>query len=227
MMKSAKGAPWVRSFLSWRRKPCNEAQEVALCRKAFAEMVRRHEVELLRVAQRLCGRAHGGEDHARDLVQDAVVAAYEAVLEGKFVAPQESGTPEAHRRERAYLLRILTNRFINGYRRQKKWDAGVTIEDVTIGGEIAPLPSLQANAVDKPDENLLSQTLEEPLERALLSLSEGLRVCVILVEIEGLEYAEAAAVLNIPVGTVRSRLSRARVQLQELLQDYARQHRLL
>jgi RNA polymerase sigma-70 factor (ECF subfamily) len=84
---------------------------------------------------------------------------------------------------------------------------------------------MQAGLQDRPEAALMATIMEEPLERALASLPEALRVCVILVDIEEMEYAEAAAALGIPIGTVRSRLSRARQQLQEQLQSYARNAR--
>jgi RNA polymerase sigma-70 factor (ECF subfamily) len=191
-------------------------------------MARRCEADLLRTARRLCGPAHGGEDRAHDLVQDALLRAYEAFLDGQYADPPvEAALTEAQRRrERAWLLRTLTNGFINEYRRRRKWEAGVTVDEVTAGGRLAPQPDLRAASRDTPGEALLAKALDEPLERALLSLSEGLRLCVVLVEIEGLDYAEAAMVLGIPLGTVRSRLSRARLQLQALLDKYGRERRL-
>jgi RNA polymerase sigma-70 factor (ECF subfamily) len=194
-------------------------------RHAFAAMARRCEGDLLRTARRLCGPAHGGEDRARDLVQDALVRAYEAFLDGQYVEGDDL-TQAERRRERAWLLRTLTNGFINDYRRRRKWEAGVTVDEVTAGGTTAPQADLRAAPSDTPGEALLASALDEPLERALLSLPEGMRLCIVLVEIEGLEYAEAAAAMGIPIGTVRSRLSRARLQLQAILEDYARERRL-
>jgi len=74
--------------------------------------------------------------------------------------------------------------------------------------------------------SMLADTLDEPLEKALAA-PDGLRLCVLLVDVEGLEYAEAATTLGVPIGTVRSRLSRARFQLHDMLQQYGRDRRLL
>jgi RNA polymerase sigma-70 factor (ECF subfamily) len=71
----------------------------------------------------------------------------------------------------------------------------------------------------------MAATLDEPLERALAALPHEQRACVLLVDVEGWEYAEAAAALDIPIGTVRSRLARARRQLHALLFDYAQARR--
>jgi RNA polymerase sigma-70 factor (ECF subfamily) len=69
---------------------------------------------------------------------------------------------------------------------------------------------------------LLASTLDEPVEAALARLSPELRACVILVDIEELDYAEAAVALGVPLGTVRSRLFRARQQLHALLTPHVR-----
>lgn len=183
-------------------------------RESFARLVREHEAALLRAGRRLC---RGDDDRAMDLVQDSLVRAYQAYAEGRY--QEESNC-------RAWLLRILTNVFINSYRRSRKWEAQVDLETLTSAGESAP-PALQAAPDDIPGVRLLSVTLDEDLEKALNTLSDILRACVVLVDIEGLEYAEAANALGVPVGTIRSRLARARMQLHDLLQDFARRRGLL
>jgi RNA polymerase sigma-70 factor (ECF subfamily) len=182
-------------------------------RRRFTEMVDRSEAALMRAALRLC---RGGHDCAQELVQDAVVRAYVAFRKGLF---REGYNPQA------WLLRILTNAFINEYRRKSRWDAGVDVETLTAGGETGP-ESTRAVAGDRPESALLDGTFDEPLENALKRLPENLRRAVLLVDVEGLTYEEAAARLGVPVGTVRSRLSRARYTLQDLLREYARDRRL-
>jgi RNA polymerase sigma-70 factor (ECF subfamily) len=73
---------------------------------------------------------------------------------------------------------------------------------------------------------LLEQTLDESLERALAALPDALRLTVILVDMQDLSYQEAAEKLDVPVGTVRSRLARARFQLAERLQGWAQERGL-
>ncbi|GAB4458824.1 MAG: sigma-70 family RNA polymerase sigma factor [Armatimonadaceae bacterium] len=189
-------------------------RKMASERERFGEIARNSENALLRVALRLC---KGGQDCAQELVQDALVKGYEAFRSGKF---REGYSPQA------WLTRILTNGFINDYRRKSKWDAGVDVETLTAGGEVGP-PQTHAATADRPDAALLELTLDEPLERALNALPDGLRVVVLLVDVEEMSYAEAAETLKIPLGTVRSRLARARYALQEMLQEYARERRLL
>lgn len=184
------------------------SQNLGERRAAFAALARQHEGALLGAGRRLC---QGDDDRAMDLVQDTLVRAYQAYAEGRY---QEENNA------RAWLLRILTNIFINNYRRQRKWEASVDFESLSADGRPAPA-ALQANESDVPGARLLNVTLDEDLERALNSLSDILRACVVLVDIEGLEYAEAAKALGVPVGTIRSRLARARMQLHDLLQEYA------
>lgn len=179
-------------------------------RAAFADLARVHEARLLSAARRLC---RGEEDRAQDLVQDALVRAYEAYIGGKFREGLNA---------RAWFLRILTNLYINDYHR-RRGRAETDLDTLTAGGETGP-ETARAAPADVPGESLLAATLDEALETALATLSEGLRRCVLLVDVEGLNYAEAAQALNIPVGTVRSRLSRARFHLHAQLTEYGHAH---
>lgn len=169
---------------------------------------------MMRLAHRLC---RGDADRAADLIQDALVRAYQAYAAGRFTQGSDA---------RPWLLRILTNAFINDYHHRKRWDAGTDIDTLTAQGEGGP-PSTHAAPADVPGVTLLQGTLDETLEWALAMLSAKLRLCVTLVDMEGLDYAQAAAALGVPIGTVRSRLARARMQLQDLLRDWGRERRLL
>jgi len=178
-------------------------------RDVFAGLAKRHEGALLRTASRLC---RSNNDRAQDLVQDTLIRAYGAFLAGGF---------DQSRDARPWLTRILTNLFINDYARRKKWDAGIDFDTLTASGTTGP-PQTQAAPADVPDLALLERTLDEELEHALALLPESGRRCVQLVDMDGLEYEEAARVLGIPIGTVRSRLARARMKLHDLLQDFGR-----
>lgn len=168
-------------------------------RATFAIVVHHHRASLLHCARRLCG---GNDDRAQDFVQDTLLRAYAACMDGRF---RPGGNPQA------WLLRIVTNLFINDYRRRRKWEAGEALDETV----------LRAAPDQRPDALLLAATLDEPVERALGTLSDKTRQCVLLVDIQGLDYAQAARSLGVPIGTVRSRLSRARRELQPLLHDYA------
>jgi RNA polymerase sigma-70 factor, ECF subfamily len=172
-------------------------------RAAFAELARQYEAALLRAALRMF---RGDRDRAQDLLQDTFIRAYQAYLDGRF----EPGT-----NARAWLFRILTNGFLYQYRQSSR-RFHVSLDEVTPPEGTCP-GELRAGAADGPGTALLENTLDEELERALAVLSEEHRLCVLLVDIEDLEYVEAAALLKIPVGTLRSRLARARLRLHALL----------
>jgi len=190
------------------------SRDVAGRRARFAKIAHENETPLMRTALRLCA---GDMDRASDLVQDALVRGYQAFVDGGFLEGSNA---------KAWLLRILTNAFINDYRRKKRWDSGIDIDTLTASGEAGP-ESTHAAPADQPGHILLEGLLDEELEMALKALSPLLRSCVVLVDIEGLEYAEAAQSLGIPIGTVRSRLARARMQLHDLLVEFGRRRGLI
>lgn len=164
-------------------------------RKAlFLELVRESESTLVRVARRLCHR----RDDADDVVQGAIVSAYRAFMAGKF---------EDLHNFRPWMLVILRNTFLQMQRTAQRW----------VLTDSEALEALQA-----PDRVAPTLEIEHDLERALQALTDDQRLCVQLVYFEELEYAEAAAVLQIPIGTVRSRLARARYAMVETLGEVER-----
>lgn len=189
-------------------------EEARTRRAAFAALARRHEAALMGAALRLC---RGDHDWAQDLMQDALVRAYLATLTGRFREGSNAWP---------WLLRILTNLFINEYHRRRRYESGLDLDTLTSSGEAGPV-QIHAAPQDVPGVALLAGTLDEELERALAMLPEVLRLCVLMVDVEGLEYAEAALALNVPVGTVRSRLARGRMKLHDLLQGFARRRGLI
>jgi len=185
--------------LAWKQ----QKPELSLAekRERFGEIARQHQSILLRIARNYC---KGNEALAQDLVQDALVNGYKAYIDRGL----EQGS-----NARAWLVRILTNAFLNDYRRRKKWESNQDIEE---GADIPAAPALE------PDRRLLDQILDGPIEEAMARLPQHQRMCVALVDIEGLDYTEAASILDCPVGTIRSRLARARTALYEDLVEYGR-----
>ena len=178
-------------------------------RREFAALARTHETALVRASLRLC---RGRHDRAQDLAQDTLVRAYQAYLDDRFQHGSNAWP---------WLLRILTNLFINDLNHRKRWEADVDLDTLTLSGNAGPAQTHAAPA-DVPGMDLLARTLDEELEHALALLSDSLRVCVLLTDMEGLSYEETAQALGIPIGTVRSRLARARMKLHDLLQDFAK-----
>lgn len=149
------------------------------------------------------------EAAAEDLVQDTVVKAVRAS------AQYQAGT-----NLKAWLLRILTNTFINRHRR------GGLERDVLEGPDAGPLAdrwigASTMRAMRDPEGDALAPLVEAEVRQALDELPEHFRMAIVLSDVEGLSYKEIADVMGCPVGTVMSRLHRARKMLQAGLRDHA------
>lgn len=155
------------------------------------------------------------EAQAEDLVQETYLRAF------RFFHKFEPGT-----NCRAWLLSIQRRLFINRYRRKRAEPEMVDWERVDRGYE--SIAQQEQNTETGSPENLLfSHLLDQEIEEALKELPEEYRTAIILVDIEELTYEDAAKVLDCPVGTVRSRLSRGRRMLQVSLREYARKRGII
>ena len=155
---------------------------------------------VLTVARRLTRR----DDDARDLTQEAFLRAF-----GKFES-FASGT-----NCKAWLFTITYSLFVNRYRRQRREPALMTVDD-----QDTALDERAAAAQSPRVSTPARAAVEADVEAALAELPEEFRAAIVLVDVEDLSYEEAAAVLVCPVGTVRSRLFRARKLLAIRLRDY-------
>ncbi|UII28819.1 sigma-70 family RNA polymerase sigma factor [Fulvivirga maritima] len=147
------------------------------------------------------------EDDAKDLVQDTYLKAY------RFIQSFEKGT-----NAKAWLFRILKNSFINDFRKKSKQPAKVDYQEVET--------FYNSEDVDKSiTTDLRIETVQDmigdEISNALNSLDVDFRTVIILCDLEGFKYDEMAKILDIPIGTVRSRLHRARNLLKERLKEYA------
>jgi RNA polymerase sigma-70 factor, ECF subfamily len=172
----------------------------------FEREVLEHLPSMLVVATRLMRR--GSE--AEDLVQDTVLKALRA--RGQF----ESGT-----NLRAWLLKILTNTFINRYRR------GGLERSVLDGPDADPLAdgwvsSSTMESLRDPESQALRPILEAEISKALDELPPEFRLAVVLSDVEDLSYKEISDVMGCPIGTVMSRLHRGRRLLKSRLYEHAR-----
>lgn len=161
----------------------------------FAALLSLHWAQAYRFAFRLAGRA----DEAEELVQQAAEEAFLAF--GRF----RPGT-----RFDRWFMRILYTTFLDRTRRERR--KVFSLDDLPEG-------ALPAGTQGDPEAALL-QALDGPVRRALTALPAEYRAAVVLVDLEGLSYADAAAVLHCPVGTLRSRLHRGRLALREWLRPY-------
>lgn len=147
------------------------------------------------------------EDEAKDLVQDTYMKAF------RFINSFQEGT-----NAKAWLYRILKNSFINDYRKKSKQPAKVDYQEVEQFYNSEDTPS---NATIDLRLETTKDMIGDEISNALNSLAVDFRTVVILCDLEGFTYEEMAKILDIPIGTVRSRLHRARNLLREKLGSYA------
>lgn len=166
-------------------------------RRQFEQLVRPLMKPLYQAALRLTRQ----QEWAEDLTQDTLVRAYERF----HLFTQGTNF-------RAWLFTILTNLYLNDCERSRRRPSQVSIHTSGESAEAWDFPSLKVE--EDPLAALLVGLLPEHLQSALDALPEEFRLAVILVDMEEMTYQEVADGLNIPVGTVRSRVSRGRAMLR-------------
>lgn len=152
----------------------------------------------------------GNEEDANDLLQETLLKAW------RFVDKYEEGT-----NAKAWLFTIAKNAFINEYRRRVKAPNRVELQDFVTyqDREDTPLTS----GMDLREE-MLQYLMGDEVTLAINQLPVDFRTVILLCDIEDFKYDEIATILDIPIGTVRSRLHRARNMLKEKLKVYAEEH---
>ncbi len=162
---------------------------------SWEEIVREHSARVYRLAYRLTGNRQDAED----LTQEVFVRVFRSL---------DSYTPGTFE---GWLHRITTNLFLDQVRRRKR------IRMVTTGDEAEAWPS--ADQLSSPERAYEHGNLNSDVQRALDALPPEYRAAVVLCDIEGLSYEEIAVTLGIKLGTVRSRIHRARARLRQSLED--------
>ena len=149
----------------------------------------------------------GDSDDASDLIQETYLKAF------RFFDKFEKGT-----NCKAWLFRIMKNTYINTYRKNTKEPDKVDYDEVENFYE-----NIKASNTDSAhlEKDIYDNLLDDELSGAITSLPEDFRTVVILADIEGFTYEEIADFIDVPVGTVRSRLHRARKMLFTKLYEYA------
>jgi RNA polymerase sigma-70 factor (ECF subfamily) len=166
--------------------------------EAFGELVRRYQDRLFNTVYRLLDNA----DDANDVVQESFVSAYQSL--DSFKGDAQFFT---------WLYRIAMNAAISLKRRRK---VAVSIETGSKGDLSIDPPDESVDT--QPDELLQRQEEEDRLRSAMNKLSPEHRAVLILKDIEGQKYEMIAEILEVPIGTIRSRLHRARMELKDLLE---------
>jgi RNA polymerase sigma-70 factor (ECF subfamily) len=172
---------------------------------AFDLLVTRHSAEVYALLFRITQDA----EEAGDLTQETFLSALKAIK--KFRGEADLKT---------WLFRIAINESRNRFRWWKRRFREKTISlDAPVGESDTPLSDTFSSSSKNPEENALEHEREQILRRALQDLPDIFREAVVLCDIEGLSYEEIASVLDINLGTVKSRIARGRDELRKKLHD--------
>ena len=147
------------------------------------------------------------EEDANDLVQETYLKAF------RFIDKYMEGT-----NAKAWLFKILKNAFINQYRRKSKQPTRVDYEEIV---NYHDEEDSQYSSYLDLREDMFQHMMGDEVTSAINSLPVDFRVVILLCDIEGFTYEEISKIIDIPIGTVRSRLHRARNMLKEKLKEYA------
>jgi RNA polymerase sigma-70 factor (ECF subfamily) len=154
---------------------------------------------------------------AEDLVQETYVKGW------RSFHTFEEGT-----NLRAWLFRIMTNTYINKYNAKKRKGTEVELDDVEELFLYKRLGSIdQSQLSSSAEDQMLELFTDDEVKGALESLPEDFRIPVLLSDVDGFSYKEIAEMLEIPMGTVMSRLHRGRKAMQKMLYEYARERGLI
>jgi RNA polymerase sigma-70 factor (ECF subfamily) len=170
---------------------------------AFNALILRYQNLLFGIALRMLG----DEDIASDAVQEALISAF-----SKFSTFRGGSL-------RSWLARVTVNACYDEMRRKRR-QREVPIEQFNMEGEEVEDLSWMIDPAARPEERYESHELESAIQNSLNLLTPAYREALVLVDIEGLSYEEASVAARVPVGTVKSRLARARLQVRSVLKGY-------
>ncbi|MEJ5919241.1 MULTISPECIES: sigma-70 family RNA polymerase sigma factor [unclassified Corynebacterium] len=178
------------------------------------ELAQRFERDALPLIDQLYGaalRMTRNPADAEDLVQEAYMKAFTGF---------RSYRPGTNLK--AWLYRILTNAYINDYRKAQRRPAEYATDELT-DSQIAETASHQSSGLKSAEVEALAALPDTEIQQALMDLNEDYRMVVYYADVEGMPYKEIAEIMDTPIGTVMSRLHRGRKQLRDALQNVARE----
>lgn len=179
----------------------NKAQMVADAR-LFEELIRKTHRQAYSLAFRLTGNV----SEAEDLVQESMIRAF------RFFSKYDQSLPFT-----SWLYRIMTNAHIDSVRRRGKLKV-MSLEGAGAEGSATwDIPDHDAS----PERSLMEQSLDEPVQSALVAMTPEFRTAVLLADVDGMAYEEIAEIMKTSVGTVRSRIHRGRKQLRRHLMKHS------
>jgi RNA polymerase sigma-70 factor, ECF subfamily len=170
---------------------------------AFNTLVLHYQDMVFNVALRILG----DDGPAADATQEAFISAFSSIKSfrgGSF---------------KAWLMRTVTNACYDELRRQKRRPT-TPLEPETNDGEEMDSPRWLADPNLSPEQSAEADELEHAIQHCLENLPTDFRVVVVMADIQGLDYSEVASAVRVPLGTIKSRLARARLRLRECLQGF-------
>ena len=153
-------------------------------------------------------RILGDDDLAADVTQDAFISAFKSISSfrgGSF---------------KAWLMRTVTNACYDELRRQKRRPT-TPLEPDTEEGEEMDSPRWLADPSMTPDQQAEANELEHAIQHCLNNLPMEFKTVVVMADLQGMDYSDVAAAVHVPLGTIKSRLARARLRLRECLQGFS------
>ncbi|HEX6270192.1 MAG TPA: sigma-70 family RNA polymerase sigma factor [Anaerolineales bacterium] len=171
---------------------------------AFNMLVLHHQDSVFNTALRILG----DEDLASDATQEAFLSAFRSITSfrgGSF---------------KAWLMRTVTNACYDELRRQKRRPT-LPLEPETEDGEEMDSPRWLADPNMSPEQKAEADEVEHAIQHCLDNLPIEFKAVVVMADIQGMDYSEVAIAIRVPLGTIKSRLARARLRLRECLQGFA------
>ena len=182
-------------------------------REDFTHDAMQHAPQLFSTAMRMTRN----RSDAEDLVQETFIKAW------RSFATYQQGT-----NLRAWLFRIMTNTYINKYNAQQRKPTETELDDVEELFLYKRLGAVdQSQLSQSAADQMLSLFTDDEVKKALEELPDQFRIPVLMSDVEGFSYKEIAEILEIPLGTVMSRLHRGRKSMQKMLYEYAKERGLI
>jgi RNA polymerase sigma-70 factor (ECF subfamily) len=172
--------------------------------EAFNTLILHYQDAVFNAALRILG----DEDQAADATQEAFISAF------KNISAFRGGS------FKAWLMRTVTNACYDELRRQKRRPT-TPLEPDTDDGEEMDSPRWLADSSMTPSEKMEADEIEHAIQHCLDSLPLQFKTVVVMADLQGMDYSEVARAIRVPLGTIKSRLARARLRLRECLQGFA------
>jgi RNA polymerase sigma-70 factor (ECF subfamily) len=172
--------------------------------EAFNTLILHYQDAVFNAALRILG----DEDQAADAAQEAFISAF------KNISAFRGGS------FKAWLMRTVTNACYDELRRQKRRPT-TPLEPDTDDGEEMDSPRWLADSSMTPSEKMEADEIEHAIQHCLDSLPLQFKTVVVMADLQGMDYSEVARAIRVPLGTIKSRLARARLRLRECLQGFA------